>query len=54
MSAFPDPSGPPALVVLPPDEAVRRAGPVPTEDELALEGVTDDEWSAFERALADR
>jgi hypothetical protein len=53
MSALPDPRDVPALVVLPPDEALRHARPVPAEDELATTGVTDEEWSAFERALAD-
>lgn len=42
------------LTVLPPDEALRHARPVPTDEELAIEGLTDDEWQAFRRALADR
>ena len=43
-----------ALVVVAPDEAVRRAKPVPRPAALAIDGLTDDEWGAFERALADR
>jgi hypothetical protein len=44
----------PHVMVLPPDEAVRRARPLPTGDELALEDLTDDEWDAFRRALIQR
>lgn len=42
------------LVILPPDEALRRAQPLPSDAELAIEGLTDDQWKAFEKALADR
>lgn len=41
-------------MVLPPDEAVRRARPLPDGDEFALEDVTDDEWDEFQQALAER
>lgn len=41
-------------MVLPPEEAVRRARPLPGGDELALEDITDDEWDAFQQALAER
>jgi hypothetical protein len=42
------------LTVLPPQEALRRAKPLPSDDDMALEDVTDDEWDAFEHALAER
>ena len=43
-----------ALTVLPPDEALRRAWPLPDERDLMIEGLTDAEAHAFEEALADR
>lgn len=42
------------LTVVLPDEAVERSLPIPGVDELGIEGLTDEEWEAFERALADR
>ena len=39
------------LTVVPIDEAIRLAQPLPTAEELAIEGLTDDEWDAFMRAL---
>ena len=42
------------LTVLPPDEARRHSRPAPTDEEPAIEGLTDDEWQAFQRVLADR
>ena len=39
--------------VFPPNEALRRAHPLPPSDELAIEGLTEDEWAAFQEALAD-
>ena len=44
----------PHLTVLPPAEAARRARPLPSNDELALEDLTDEEWDAFQQALAER
>lgn len=44
----------PHLTVLPADEAARRATPLPSDDDMALDDVTDDEWDAFDRALAER
>ncbi|MGB3411207.1 MAG: hypothetical protein WBA45_08405 [Microthrixaceae bacterium] len=45
---------PSALTVLPPEEALQRALPAPTAEELEIEGLTDEEWTAFEQALASR
>lgn len=42
-----------SLTVLPADEAARRARPLPSDDELALD-LTDAEWEAFEGALQNR
>jgi hypothetical protein len=41
----------PRLTVLPPKEALRLARPMPTDEEMAIEGLTDEEWDAFEKAL---
>lgn len=42
------------LTVLPPDEALKRALPMPSDEDMQIEGLTDDEWKAFETALAER
>ncbi len=44
----------PALVVFPPEEALRRARPLPSVEELTIEGLTLDEWTALNTALAGR
>lgn len=50
-----DPTGEPVgLTVLPPEEALRRAKPTPAERELVIDGLTDAESLAFEKALAER
>ena len=54
MSVVPNPEEFGGLTILPPDEALRRARPLPSDAELAIEGLTDDEWKAFEKALAER
>jgi hypothetical protein len=40
--------------VVSPTEALIRALPLPTDADMAVEGLTDDEWNAFVHALADR
>ena len=37
-----------------PRDALRRARPFPSDGEMAIEGLTNEEWEAFERALAER
>jgi len=37
-----------------PTEALLRAGPLPSEDDMAIDGLADEEWDAFEQALSDR
>jgi hypothetical protein len=44
----------PALVVLPPEEALRRARPLPSVEQLTIEGLTVDEWNALNVVLAER
>lgn len=51
MSPSDEPVG---LVVLPPEQALQRAQPLPTDEDLAIEGLTDAESEAFTQALADR
>ena len=54
MTVVPHPDEPHALIVLPPDEAFRRAMPPPRPEDLVIEGLTDEEWDAFEQALRER
>jgi hypothetical protein len=54
MPVVPNPDQPAGLLILPPDEALRRARPLPSDAEMAIEGLTDEEWTAFEQALAER
>jgi len=44
----------PVLVVVPPEEALRRARPLPSADDFAIEGLTPDEWSTLNAVLAER
>jgi len=37
------------LVVLPPEDALRRARPLPSVEELTIAGLTLDEWNAEHR-----
>jgi hypothetical protein len=39
--------------VYPPEEALRRARPLPPRERLVLAGVPDEEWAAFQEALAE-
>jgi len=36
-----------------PDEAIRRARPLPPRDRLVIEDVPEEEWAAFQAALAE-
>jgi len=42
------------LTVVSPTEALERAMPLPTAADMAVEGLTGDEWNAFEHAPADQ
>jgi hypothetical protein len=39
--------------VLPPEEALRRAKPLPPPERLVIEDVPEDDWTAFQEALAE-
>lgn len=54
MSVVPHRDQPSTLTVVAPEEALRRASPLPSDAEMAIDGLTDDEWKAFEQALANR
>ncbi len=54
MSVVPHPDEPVSLTLLPPAEALKAARPVPNLEDLAIEGLTEAEWKAFEQALAER
>jgi hypothetical protein len=54
VSVVPHPDEPTALTVLPPEEALKRAQVLPTDDEMAIEGLTEDEWKAFDKALSEQ
>lgn len=48
----------PGLTILSPDEALRRAKQgtlplLPPLEEMGIEGLTDEEWDAFQDALRD-
>ena len=43
----------PTVVVYPPDEALKRARPLARREDFVIEGVSDEEWDAFEEALAE-
>lgn len=43
----------PRVRVYPPNEALKRARPLPPRDQLVIKDVPDEEWSAFQEALAD-
>lgn len=54
VSVAENPHGSSHLTVVAPDKALERARPLPSDDDMAIEGLTDEEWDAFEQALADR
>jgi hypothetical protein len=43
----------PAVRAYPPQEALKRARPLPAHERLVVEDVSDDEWKAFQEALAE-
>ena len=53
MSAIEKP-GDVGLIVLTPDEALRSALGLPSSEDLSIEGLTSDEWSALQTALAEQ
>jgi hypothetical protein len=43
----------PVVHVYAPDEARKNARPLPPRDRLVVEDITDEEWKAFQEALAE-
>jgi len=43
----------PALHVYAPDEALKRARPLPRREDFVIADVPDDQWAAFLEALAE-
>jgi hypothetical protein len=43
----------PGLRIYQPDEALKHARPLPTRDRLIIEDVSDEQWAAFQEALAE-
>jgi hypothetical protein len=41
----------PTARVYPPEEALRRARPLPRREDLVVEDVPGEEWAAFQEAL---
>lgn len=54
VSVAENPQQPSHLTVVTPKEALQRARPLPSDEDMAVEGLTGEEWDAFEQALADR
>ncbi len=53
VSSVEQPEEPTTVRVYPPDEALKRARPLPPRDRLVIKDVPDEEWAAFQEALAD-
>lgn len=45
--------GEPGVKAYPPEDALRRSRPLPRREELVVTDVPDDEWAAFQEALAE-
>lgn len=45
--------GEPVVHIYAPDEALMQARPLPSHDQLVVEDINDEEWKAFQEALAD-
>lgn len=43
----------PRVKVYPPEEALQRTQPLPPRDRLVIEDVPQDDWTAFQEALAE-
>ncbi len=39
--------------VYPPDEALKHARPLPPRERVVIQDVSDEEWDAFQEALAE-
>jgi hypothetical protein len=45
--------GEPTVRAYPPEQALQRARPLPARENLVIEDVSDDDWAAFQEALAE-
>ena len=45
--------GEPEVRAYPPGDALRRSCPLPRREDLVVSDVPDDEWAAFQEALAE-
>lgn len=45
--------GEPTVRAYPPELALQRARPLPPRENLVIEDVSDDDWTAFQEALAE-
>ena len=50
---MPEQPAEPTVRIYPPGEALRRARPLPSPEVLVIKDVTDEEWVAFQEALAE-
>lgn len=50
---MPEQPAEPVVRVYPPEEALRRACPLPRREVLVIKDVPDEEWVAFQEALAE-
>lgn len=48
-----EPQDQPSVPIYPPDEALRRARPLPPYEDLFVEGLSEEEWTRFQEALAE-
>lgn len=53
MSTAGQPDDEPRVRFYPPDEAFRHAQPLPPSERFVLEDVPDEDWAAFQEALAE-
>jgi len=45
--------GEPEVRAYPPEDALRRSRPLPSREDLVVTDVPDDQWAAFQEALAE-
>ena len=48
-----EPEREPSIVIYPPEEALRRAQPLPAREDLVDDDLTEEEWTRFQEALAE-
>jgi hypothetical protein len=48
-----EPHEQPHVLIYPPDEALRKARPLPPREDLIDEDLSEEEWERFQEALAE-